>query len=61
MKPLWCAILDAVLEKTRSIKATYAARVKMCWGLAEEGVIHSPGGGSKAGGVRKSFLEDSGF
>lgn len=61
MKFLWCVILDVVLEKIRSIKATYVVRVKMCWGFVEEGVIYFFGGGSKAGGVRKSFFEDSGF
>lgn len=61
MEHLLSAMPKAVSEEMESIKTSAAARMKKCWEIKDEEIIHSPGGGSQGGGIRKSFIENIGF
>lgn len=58
MKCLLSDISNAVSEETKNIKTKLCCKDEKCWETKEEGIIHSPGGRSKDGGVRKSFPQN---
>lgn len=51
----------AVSEEMESINTSSTARMNKCWEIQDEEIIHSPGGGSQGGDIRKSFSENIGF
>lgn len=61
MNCLLSDISNTVSEETKSIKTKLCRKDEKCWQIKEEGIVHSPGGRSKNGGVRKSFPENIGF
>lgn len=46
MEHLLSAMPKAVSEEMESINTSSAARMKKCWEIEDEEIIHSPGGGS---------------